>query len=195
MRIRTVILLLLCFSWSGQNAFVSAGPARNDLDRAIRLEIVVNAPLDKVWRAWTTRDGIKSFFAPDCEIDLRVLGKYDILFAPSAAAGLRGAEGNLLLAIQHGKMLSFTWDAPPNFPEIRKQRTTVVIRFLSLEQNKTKLVFRQYGWGEGDDWDQVHEYFVKAWGDVVLPHLKYSLEVGPIDWKKLPQKLPKATRT
>lgn len=205
MRIRKVIVLLMCFGCLGQLAFASPTPnafrpvqtsiAGRDLDKAIRLEIVVNAPVEKVWQAWTTRDGIKSFFAPDCDIDLRVLGKYDILFAPSAPVGLRGAEGNLLLAIQQRKMLSFTWDAPPSFPEIRKQRTTVVIRFVSLGQDKTRLIFRQHGWGEGDDWDKVHEYFVRAWGDVVLPHLKYSLEVGPIDWKNLPQNLQKATRT
>jgi hypothetical protein len=113
-----------------------------------------------------------------------VFGKYDILFAPSAPVGLRGAEGNLILAIQEGKMLSFTWDAPPMFPEIRKQRTSVTVRIVTLDKNKAKVVFRQTGWGEGEEWDKVHDYFVGAWGDVVLPNLKRSLEVGPVDWKK-----------
>ena len=162
-------------------------------DRAIKLEIVLNAPVDKVWKAWTTREGIRTFFAPDCDIDLRVLGKYDILFNPSAPAGLRGAENNLILAIQEAKLLSFTWDAPANFPSIRKQRTSVVIRLTELESNKTKLSLTHTGWGEGAEWNQVYDYFVVAWGDVVLPFLKHSLERGPIDWKNPPQKLPKAT--
>jgi hypothetical protein len=92
-------------------------------------------------------------------------------------------------------MLSFTWDAPPNFPEIRKQRTSVVVRLVRLDQNKTRLLFSQSGWGEGEDWNKVRDYFVSAWGDVVLPYLKYSLEIGPIDWKNPPQKLKKATRS
>ena len=163
-----------------------------DVERTIGLEIVLNASVERVWRAWTTRDGIKSFFAPDCDIDFRVLGKYDILFAPSSPLGFRGAEGNLILAIQKERMLSFTWDAPPNFPEIRKQRTSVVIRFVRLDQNKTKLVFRQSGWGEGEDWNKAHDYFVAAWGETVLPFLKHSLEVGPVDWNNPPKKLPKA---
>jgi len=163
------------------------------LDRSIKLEIILNAPVAKVWKAWTTRDGIRSFFAPDCDIDVRVLGKYDILFAPSAPAGLRGAEGNLILAIQEGKMLSFTWDAPPSFPDVRKQRTSVVIRFAQLETNRTKLTFTQSGWGEGEEWNKAYDYFVEAWKDVVLPLLKYSLEVGPIDWRNRPHKLEKAT--
>jgi uncharacterized protein YndB with AHSA1/START domain len=163
------------------------------VDRSIKLEITVNAPIEKVWKSWTTPDGIRSFFAPDCDIDVRVLGKYDILFAPTAPAGRRGAEGNLILAIQEGKMLSFTWDAPPSFQSIRTQRTSVVIRFTRLDQNKTKLLLNHSGWGEGDEWNRVYDYFILAWGDVVLPFLKHSLEVGPIDWNSPPRKLEKAT--
>ncbi len=169
-----------------------AGVTSQKSDRAIRFEIVVNAPVDRVWKAWTTREGIKSFLAPDCDIDVRVLGKYDILFAPAAAAGLRGAEGNLILAMQEGKLLSFTWDAPPHFPNIRKQRTSVVVRFARLNQDQTKLRFTQSGWGEGEEWDKAYDYFIRAWGEVVLPFLKHSLESGPIDWKNPPRKLAKA---
>lgn len=203
-RIRTTITLLLGLICLAQGTAGLARPTTSrssqtasvgDVDRTIKLEIVIKAPAEKVWWAWTTREGIKSFFAPDCNIELRVLGKYEILFAPSAPAGLRGAEGNLVLAIQEGKMLSFTWDAPPSFPEIRKQRTSVVITLVRLDQNTTRLVFRHTGWGQGEDWTKVHDYFVGAWGEVVLPYLKHSLEVGPIDLKNPPKALPKATRT
>ena len=201
MRIRITLTVLLCLICLSQLPLLAtAAPnlkpsAEVDLDQAIKLEIILDAPVDRVWRAWTTRDGIKSFFAPDCDIDLRVLGKYDILFAPSAPIGLRGAEGNILLAIQEGKMLSFTWDAPPMFPEIRKQRTSVVIKLVPIAENRTRLIFRHTGWGDGEEWKKVHDYFEMAWGDVVLPYLKHSLEVSPIDWKNPPKRLPKATRT
>ena len=167
--------------------------AKEQSEKAIKLEIVLNAPVEKVWKAWTTKEGIKSFFAPDCDIDLRVLGKYDILFNPSAPVGLRGAENNLILAIQEGKLLSFTWDAPPIFPNIRKQRTSVVIRLTQLDANKTKLSLTQSGWGDGEEWNKVYDYFVIAWGEIVLPFLKHSLDSGPIDWKNLPRNLTKAT--
>jgi uncharacterized protein YndB with AHSA1/START domain len=195
----TRIMLALLFSLTLVGPFTvkaSQAPASTtSVDKAIKLEISLNAPAQKVWWAWTTPEGIKSFFAPDCDIDVRVLGRYDILFAPNAPKGSRGAEGNLVLAVQDGKMLSFTWDAPGKFPEIRKQRTSVVIRLVPLERNKTLLVFRQTGWGEGEDWQRAYDYFVSAWGDVVLPFLKHSLEVGPIDWKNPPKVLQKATRT
>ena len=161
-------------------------------ERAIKLEILLNAPVERVWKAWTTTEGIRSFFAPDCDIDLRVLGKYDILFAPGAPVGFRGAENNLILAIQEGKLLSFTWDAPPMFPNIRKQRTSVVIRLTQLDPNKTKLSLTHSGWGDDEEWNKVYDYFIVAWGEVVLPFLKHSLDSGPIDWKNPPNKLRKA---
>jgi uncharacterized protein YndB with AHSA1/START domain len=183
------VLLVTCYFANGESRLAEStqGPmssVRFDEDQTIKLEVVINAPAEKVWWAWTTRDGIRSFFAPDCDVDLRVLGKYDILFAPSAPSGLRGAEGNLILAIQEGKMLSFTWDAPPVFPEIRKQRTSVTVRIVPMDKDKVKVVLTHAGWGEGEEWKKVHDYFLGAWGDIVLPNLKRSLEVGPIDWKK-----------
>lgn len=191
------LLVLICFGQTAEGFRQGISEevltlTTKNVDRTIKLEIVVNAASERVWRAWSTRDGIKSFFAPDCDIDLRVLGKYDIWFAPTAPIGLRGAEGNLVLAIQEGKMLSFTWDAPSTFPNIRKQRTSVVVRLIPIQQNQTKVVLAQSGWGEGEEWERAHDYFIKAWGDVVLPLLKHSLEVGPIDWKNPPQKLAKA---
>src|SRR5262245_24178780 len=104
-----ILLLALLVLNQGAQLVRAVSPNQSEtsrhLDRTIGLEIVINAPVERVWQAWTTRDGIRSFFAPDCDIDFRVLGKFDIWFKPSAPSGLRGAEGNLILAIQQEKML------------------------------------------------------------------------------------------
>ena len=83
-----------------------------DPNRAIRLEIDIESKIDPVWDVWTTEEGIRSFFAPDCYVDLKVGGAYEILFDPDAESGQRGAEGVRILAIQPKKMLAFTWNAP-----------------------------------------------------------------------------------
>src|SRR5262245_20937006 len=41
-------------------------------ERSIHAEIMIEADIEKVWRAWTTEAGIKTFFAPDARVDLRV---------------------------------------------------------------------------------------------------------------------------
>ncbi len=171
--------------------------AQGTKERVLALAIEINAPVDSVWSRWTTESGRAKFFAPSSKMELATLGYLEILFMPQAPVGERGAENNRVLAVQEKQLLSFTWDAPPSFPEIRKQRTVVILRFQAMDANKTRLVFHQTGWGTGKDWDQVYEYFARAWAVVVLPQLKYSLEVKPVNWsdfpKNLPQGLPPAT--
>ena len=43
----------------------------------------------------------------------------DPLLCPTPRPGRRGAEGNVVLAVQAPELLSFTWDAPATFPDAR----------------------------------------------------------------------------
>ena len=81
-------------------------------------------------------------------------------------------------------MFSFTWNAPPEFPEIRAQQTHVVIRFKELDSITTKITLSHDGWGDSDQWVQVRRYFLRAWGKIVLPRLLLRFTDGPIDWNK-----------
>jgi len=159
---------------------------KSDALRAIEHEIEVDAPVAEVWTAWTTNEGVKTFFAPASNVDLKVDGPYEIFFDPEAAPGKRGADGARILAFQAGKMLSFTWNAPLHMPEIRMQWTHVVVRFFAAGPTTTRVLIRHDGWGEGDNWDQAFEYFSRAWKDVVLPRLQHRFKVGPVDWKSSP---------
>jgi uncharacterized protein YndB with AHSA1/START domain len=149
-------------------------------------QILVLGPLSQIWNAWTTEEGAKTFFAPDCRIDLRVGGAYEMFFDLTAPEGERGGEGLTILAIQPEKMLSFTWNSPPSLPDVRGQLTHVTLYFKSLEENTTQLNLIHDGWGEGGQWDEAFDYFSKAWGDVVLPRLQYCFEHGPVDWENPP---------
>lgn len=133
-----------------------------DSHRVIREEAVVGACVEEVWNAWVTEEGVKSFLAPACSIDVRVDGPYEILFDPGTEPGQRGAEGVRILAFEPKKMLSFTWNAPPELPEVRKQWTHVVIRFEELPGDRTKLTLTHDGWGEGKEWDEAFAYFTRA---------------------------------
>jgi uncharacterized protein YndB with AHSA1/START domain len=166
----------------------------DDKERMIALSIEINAPLDSVWSRWTTDSGRKKFFAPSSRFELTTLGYMEILFMPQAPEGQRGAENNRVLAVQDKQMITFTWDAPPKFPEIRKQRTVVMIRFYKTGEAKSVVTLHHMGWGTGKEWDEVFNYFSGTWAAFVLPNLKYSLEVKSIDWNDFPDKLPKGLK-
>jgi uncharacterized protein YndB with AHSA1/START domain len=156
-------------------------------ERTIRETIAIQATLDQVWDAWTTETGIKSFFAPACNVALHLNGPYEIYFNPDAEQGKRGGEGNTILAFQPKTMLAFTWNAPPHLPAVRDQRTHVLIRLRELPDGRTSITLTHSGWGRGGEWDQAFRYFSRAWADVVLPRLAYRFSVGPIDWKNPPE--------
>lgn len=159
---------------------------RTERSRTIEGEVVVDADVKQVWDAWTTGEGIITFFAPGCNVDLRVDGLYEIFFAPDSPPGERGADGMRLLAVEPRKMLSFTWNAPLHLPRVRGQRTHVVLWFDDAGEGRTKVTLRHDGWGEGEEWDRAFEYFEEAWIEAVLPRLKYRFSVGPVDWENPP---------
>ena len=156
------------------------GPA-TAAERAIDKEVVVAATLDQTWEAWTTREGIRSFFAPDAEVEPRVGGAFHIHIDPGAAPGMKGADDMRFMALQPKKMISFDWNAPPHLPEARAQRTFVVVRFAAVDDRSTRVTLHHTGWGDGGQWDQTYAYFDKAWGNV-LGNLKKRFETGPYDW-------------
>jgi uncharacterized protein YndB with AHSA1/START domain len=168
MRALAVLLLLLPL----------ATPAA---ERSIDKSIVVPATLDQAWDAWTTREGIISFFAPDAKIEPKVGGAFHIYINPLAEPGMKGADDMKFMALQPKQMLSFDWNAPPHLAEARQQRTFVVVRFASVSDKETRVSLHHTGWGDGGDWDKAYAYFDKAWGNV-LANLRKRFESGPQDW-------------
>lgn len=151
------------------------------VERSVQKEVVVRATLDQAWEAWTTREGIKTFFAPDARIDPKVGGPFEIYIDPGAPEGMRGADDMRFMALQPKKMISFTWNAPPSLPEARKQRTFVVVRFTPIDDKTTRVNLHHTGWGDGGEWDRAFAYFDRAWGNV-LGSLEKRFESGPVDW-------------
>jgi uncharacterized protein YndB with AHSA1/START domain len=161
-------------------------------ERILRAELVVAAPVEQVYAAWTTEAGVRTFFAPESHIEPRVDGAYQILFFPDAPPGRRGAEGARLLVLEPPTRIAFTWDAPPDLPRIRGQRTIVYLDLSRVDERRTRLRFTHLGWGTGPDWDRAYEYFDRAWNAVVLPRLRERFARGPIDWAHVPQLAPVA---
>lgn len=162
-------------------------------ERAIRSTVVVPASLAEVWTAWTTTEGVKTFFAPDAKVEARVDGPFEIYMNPYAEPGSKGADGMRFLAIQDRKMITFTWNAPPSMPEVRKQRTYVTVRFKPVTEKSTEVTLYHGGWGDSGEWDRAFLYFEKAW-TAVLTNFEARFARGPLDWTEWLQKMRENTR-
>ncbi len=147
-----------------QSKFVIDG-ARHATDQTIRQIVqarTVPATPAQCWQRWTTGEGVGTFLSEDNAIDLRVGGVFEVLFAMQLPEGQRGSEDCKILSFVPERMLSFEWNAPPMFPEVREERSRVVVFFEPVDGG-TRVELVHLGFGQGEQWDQVYEYFSKAW--------------------------------
>jgi len=135
--------------------------------RAILREATVPIPRAEAWRAWTTEAGLCSFFAETVRVELRPGGPFEILFSEDAPEGERGAEGCTVLAFEPERLLAVSWNAPPQFTQVRQQRTQVVLHFEDAGSGAARVRLVNHGYGEGEEWDQVYAYFERAWSYVM----------------------------
>jgi uncharacterized protein YndB with AHSA1/START domain len=154
------------------------------LDRILVKEVTVKASGAEVWNAWTTVEGVKTFFAPGARIEAVAGGPYEIYFNTEAPEGSRGADGCKVLAVDPMRSFAFDWSAPPEMAEVRKKRTNVQIQLAEKGPKETVVRLVSLGWGTGDEWVRSYQYFDKAW-TLVLGNLQKRFAEGPIDWKSM----------
>ena len=163
-----VAILLLGLSLSGFAA---------ETERMLVKDVIVNAPLDDVWQAWTTADGLK-FISEESNVVLERGGPYEwFLDLPPDENGRRGGQGARVLAFLPKEMIAFSWTFPPSIPELRNtgETTQVVVRFESRDETAAHVTLVAHEWGEGEAWDAGYAYFDVAW-DAVLNALKAHFE-------------------
>ena len=161
-------------------------------ERRIVKEVVVKAPPEAVFKAWSTSEGVATFFAPEARVEARPDGPFEVYMNPYGTPGMKGADDMRVLAVQENRMISFTWNAPPHLPLARAQRTFVVVRMQPEGAAETRVRLTHTGWGEGGEWDKAHAYFDRAWGNV-MANLQKRFAEGPIDWTEWRARMKAAT--
>ncbi len=146
-------------------------------NKVIEKNAVFNCTVTTMWWKWTTHEGLLTFFGKDNKVVLIPDGPYEIYFLLDNPPGLQGGEGNKVLSFIPEELLSFTWNAPPQYMEIRNHphRTWVVVNFAAVDDERTAVRLRHLGWLDGEQWDEVYQYFDRAWG-VVFEWLQESCE-------------------
>lgn len=141
----------------------------NISDKKIIKQKTIALSIKDIWIKWSTHEGLKTFFGTDNKIELMPKGAFEIYFLMQSPVGFRGSEGCEILAFIPERMLSFTWNVPPQFEELRRLGALqwVVVEFESITANSTKIQLTHLGWPQEEKWDIVIEYFDKAWNFVL----------------------------
>ena len=151
--------------------------------RIIKKELVLKASRSEVWEAWTSAEGLKTFFAPGAKMELRIGGPYEVYFNLDGPQGMRGSEGCVVLSYVPMEMISFSWNAPPSIPTLRDkgEKTWVVLSLGEVAGGRVKVSLSHVVTQHGEDWDKYYDYFEPAW-DVIMGRLALRFSRGPVDW-------------
>jgi uncharacterized protein YndB with AHSA1/START domain len=127
-------------------------------------EGIIDAPVDAVWAAFTTKEGQESWNVAHAEIDLRVGGKMRTHYDPKGRLGDPNTIENVILSFEPNHMLSIQVGNPPeNFPfknAIKKVWT--VIRLDEVGPSRTKLTVTGLGYGDDEDSRKLRGFFDKG---------------------------------
>ena len=63
------------------------------MDRELVKNVVVAGTPEEIFKAWTTNEGVRAFFAPSSNVELRVGGPFEIYFQPGWKTGEEWDKG------------------------------------------------------------------------------------------------------
>jgi uncharacterized protein YndB with AHSA1/START domain len=137
-------------------------------ERVMELSVVVNAPVEDVWNAFTTGEGFSQWAAPFARIDLRVGGHYETSYKASAKLGAPDNIRNEIVALVPLRLVVIrNVQAPPNVPFDAPsfQKTQTAIHFQAIDAKATRVTLQNAGYLDGPGYDSTYRHFLagNAW--------------------------------
>ena len=144
----------------------------------INKSILINAPIDLVWHAWTIPSRVSQWFAPKSVVEPRINGPYELYFNPTEPNTMN-TKGCKITKISTEKELEFSWKGPDHLASIMNndnELTTVNVSFKKTGDS-TELTVTHTGWKTDTQWKDAIDWHQMAW-DGVLSSLKSNIEKG-----------------
>jgi uncharacterized protein YndB with AHSA1/START domain len=177
------LLCVLLFTAAAHAQAVNTSYVLANGDRVLRHEIVIDAPVARVWKAFTTAEEMRGFIAPVVAIDLRPGGIWESTYDPNGKIGTPGNIQNEVLSYLPEKMLSIRIKTtPPRFPhpEVGKSVWTV-LNFDDIGGGKTRVTISMLPWTSSAEADMLYKFF-DAGNAMTLERAKEYIAKGPFDW-------------
>lgn len=127
----------------------------------LRHEGIVDAPIEDVWAAFTTKEGIESWMVPHAEIDLRVGGKMLTTYDVNGVIGDDSTIENTILSFDPPHMLSIKATKPPADFKLKDAIKNMwsVIYLDPVDSNRTRIVVVGMGYGDDEASQTLRKHF------------------------------------
>lgn len=137
-------------------------------ERVLRIETDIAAPVEDVWKAFATGEGLSRWLAADLAVDLKVGGS---VTSRSASGGRLGTTGLAALDIVNyleRELITFRVHLDDRFSETIREdddRLQEIVRFVPAGTRGTTVVTSMVGWGSSRIWDDAYAFFRKRLQD------------------------------
>ena len=144
------------------------------------VEGLVNAPLDQVWAAYTTKAGLESWMVAHAEIDLKIGGKLKTQYDPAGTTDDDKSIENTILSYEPMRMVSLKVSRAPQgfpFPTAITNMWTVVY-FEAKGEKATWVREVSMGFGKDEESQKMREFF-KRGNAITLEELQKRFAAKP----------------
>ena len=133
-------------------------------ERVLRIESIVPVPVEQVWNAWTTQDGLQEWIAPVVAIDLRIGGTIPTNYDSKAKIGESGTITLPILNYIEKQLITLRVNLNHNFAQKARDEDQNLQEIVQIADGdaKTRLVSFMVGWGTGKDWDATYAFFARG---------------------------------
>ena len=144
----------------------------------LKQEIVINTSVEKVWNAYTTPEGWKSWVTPIVEMDFKINGTIKSHYDSTATIGDKGTIVNHILNYIPYKQITMQAELNENFPTFmigEEKNLYSIVDFDKLSDNQTKLTIYGIGYKNEQQWIDLLKFFIQG-NEMSLNKLKNYLE-------------------
>jgi hypothetical protein len=134
-------------------------------ERVLRIETVVPASVENVWKAWTTPQELVKWIAPVVAIDLKNGGTISTNYDEKSIIGNAGTIQLPIINYLEKEVITLKVNLNESFPKrVRDEDRNLqeIVQIVNLGNGKTKIVSSMVGWGTGKDWDQTYDFFARG---------------------------------
>ena len=139
-------------------------------------EVTIDAPVKKVWEAYTTSEGWQSWVAPVADVNLKIGGVIRTNYRVDGKLTDKDAIKLHIINYVPQRILTMQAELGENFPKVLKDREKQMYNVVTFEQigdEKTKLVSYGVGYKDSPELQQMLQFFVKANEDSYQSLLDY----------------------
>jgi len=141
---------------------VSVVDSTNKDEIVLAQSFEIKAPINKVWKAFTSKEGYELWAAPLAEIDFRLGGTIKTNYNKGAKIGDEGTNTLNIVNYVHQKTLTLQAANFPPSMQADADRLFNVINFTKLSNNKTRVESYGIGYRNTPQYLQILNYFIPA---------------------------------